>query len=207
MGDTFGGGNDDERPVHRLCLDSFKMDACEVTNAQFERFKPGFGESRSEYNGEVKVSGGDNQPVVNVTWYEANEYCRSVGKRLPTEAEWEYAARSGGKREKYATSTGELTQELANYDSNKTKDVGSYPPNALGLYDMAGNVWEWTADWYKEDYYKTSTEKNPKGPANGAIRVLRGGSWHGAAEYLRASDRSSIGPAYRYNNIGFRCSQ
>ncbi|VAX23454.1 Serine/threonine protein kinase [hydrothermal vent metagenome] len=219
MGDTFGDGDSDEKPVHRVCVDDFKMDKYKVTNEKFERFMPGFQKSRNvEYKGS-KVSPGDNQPVIKVTWHEAKAYCENAGKRLPTEAEWEYAARAGGKRVKYATSTGGLSRSVANYGAEKccngddsdgyftTSPKGSFRPNGLGLRDMSGNVWEWVSDWYDKNYYKNSPERNPKGPPGGTLRVLRGGSWFTYPYNLRVSSRIRISPDSRYISGGFRCSQ
>jgi formylglycine-generating enzyme required for sulfatase activity len=128
--------------------------------------------------------------------------------RLPIEAEWEYAARSGGKREKWSgtSSEGELGQ-YAWYDGNsgfRTHPVGEKRPNGLGLYDMSGNVWEWCADWYAENYYQGSPRNNPEGPGNGSYRVLRGGAWDGSPWNVRAATRNGTDPAYRGYNVGFR---
>jgi len=209
MGDTFGDGNLDEKPVHRVCIDDFKMDKYEVTQAAFEAV--------------MKKNPSDNVcgdcPVEAVTWFEAKEYCEKIGKRLPTEAEWEYAAREGGKKVKYGTGKNTISESEAKYGkkqiiggtllfdlTGKANPVGSFTPNALGLYDMSGNTEEWVADWYDEDYYKNSPEKNPKGPLNGKSRVKRGGSWK-LPFGLRASSRSSGNPNNRNISTGFRCTQ
>ena len=162
MGDTFGDGESDEKPMHEVCVDGFYMGKYEVTQGEWQKV---MGSNPSRFKK------GDCYPVEEVSWDDAQGFIRklssSSGKkfRLPTEAQWEYAARSGGKRLKYATSTGELNRKLANYgteaccegDSSdgykNTAPVGSYPPNDLGLYDMSVNVWEWTQDRYGSDYY------------------------------------------------------
>jgi formylglycine-generating enzyme required for sulfatase activity len=196
MGSVDGGS--DEKPVHKVWVDDFYIGKYPVTQGEYERV---MGNNPSHFKGDPRL------PVDKVTWHDAMEFCKRVGKRLPTEAEWEYSARSGGKRVEYATSTGELSPSLANYGHGvgMTTVVGSYPPNGLGLYDMSGNVWEWCADWYgpysREDY------KNPQGPAIGSHRVLRGGSWLGNPIRLRASIRDSIVPSFPYYTLGFRCVQ
>ena len=148
-----------------------------------------------------------DHPIVRVTWDEAKAYCEWAGGRLPTEAEWEYAARGGKDGLKYPWGDG-ITPENANYAGSKwkgTSPVRSYPPNAWGLYDMAGNVWQWVADWYGEDYYASSPAEDPRGPQSGKVRVLRGGSFSGGTRDLRASNRVSVGPVIRVGSIGFRC--
>jgi formylglycine-generating enzyme required for sulfatase activity len=225
MGDTFGDyqpvyGMSNEKPIHKVCLDDFKMDKYEVTQAAYQA---AMGNNPSHYKN------CPNCPVERVIWDEAKEFCGKVGKRLPSEAEWEYAAREEGKKVKYGTGKNEINQGEANYKGHSTKPVGSYPPNAMGLYDMAGNVLEWTGDWYDEEYYKNSPEKNPKGPEDKpkgpeafTYRVLRGGAWDDRsirlsrqsltddAHYVRASCRT-IGYWYgldkQNDSVGFRCAQ
>jgi formylglycine-generating enzyme required for sulfatase activity len=201
MGDTFGDGGADEKPVHKVCLDDFRMDKYEVTQAAYQT---AMGKNPSNHEN------CPNCPVEEVSWDEAKAYCGKVGKRLPTEAEWEYAAREGGKKVKYGTGKNEINCNTANYGGcgGKTKPGGSHAPNALGLYDMSGNVFEWVADWYEGDYYGKSPEKNPKGPSDGAFRVLRGGSWFIRAVDSRAAYRYLREPAHRANILhGIRCSQ
>jgi formylglycine-generating enzyme required for sulfatase activity len=152
--------------------------------------------------------------VEQVSWDEAQEFIRRLnsqtGKnyRLPYEAEWEYAARSGGKLERWAGTSN--TKELSSYawtkDENDriTHPVGTKKPNGLGLFDMTGNVWEWCKDWYDEDFYKKSPENNPHGPLTGSAPVIRGGSWNDDAARVRATSRSSCDPDIHVSLIGFR---
>ena len=200
MGDMSGAGDSDETPVHRVCLDSFMMDTHEVTQTAFEAVMK---------SNPSALKDCPDCPVEMAAWTEAVAYCQKLGKRLPTEAEWEYAAREGGKKVKFGTGKDELTKKDANVASRGPEPVGSYPPNALGLYDMAGNVWEWTADWYYDDYvaYEGKETVNPKGPASGGWRVTRGGSWGLAASSARAAARNPIRPDQGFNSVGFRCAK
>ena len=189
------------------------MAACSVKTGDFQRTDK-YEVTQAAYqaamgNNPASFNDCPDCPVEKVTWDEARAYCGKLGKRLPTEAEWEYAAREGGKQVKYGTGKNEVSCGTANFFpcAGKTAPVGSHAPNALGLHDMAGNVWEWTADWYGEDYYNNSPEKNPKGPDSGTYRVLRGGSWNGSADDTRASIRGTYGPTVRSVYSGFRCTQ
>jgi formylglycine-generating enzyme required for sulfatase activity len=174
----------DEKPRHRVRITmGFWLGETPVTVASYKRFAQDKGRKMPpapDFNSEWNK---DDHPVVSVTWDDATAYCEWAGGRLPTEAEWEYAARGGKDGLKYPWGN-EITPQNANYSGSKrkgTSPVHSYPPNAWGLYDMAGNVWEWIADWYGKDYYASLTShtppENPRGPQSGTVRVLRGGSF------------------------------
>ncbi len=168
---------------------------------------------------------GDNHPVVCVTWNDAQAFIKWLNKksgggfRLLSEAEWEFAARSRGKERMYATRTGVLTRKLANYGAQEccnpsdtdghlyTAPVGSYPANDIGVFDMSGNVWEWTADWYDENYYAYSRQSNPRGPEGGSRKVIRGGSWSIPGVFSRCSNRRPAKPSGRHVNTGFRLAK
>jgi len=192
--------DDDEKPVHQVCLDAFSMDKYDVTQGAYHAAT---GKNPSNFS-----NCGDNCPVEQVNWNEAKAYCESQGKRLPTEAEWEYAARAGTTTRYYWGNDASEAGRYAWYAGNSgstTHPVGQKEPNAWGLYDMAGNVWQWTADWYAKDYYGSSPERNPKGPGSGSYRVDRGGSWHLVPANLRSAYRRSGTPDYRSSGFGFRC--
>ncbi|MFA7405013.1 MAG: SUMF1/EgtB/PvdO family nonheme iron enzyme [Pelobacteraceae bacterium] len=203
MGDLFGVGNSDEKPVHEVCIKNFRIGTYEVTQAQWVQV---MGENPSKFKG-------DDLPVENVSWSDAQEFIRKLNAqsgmhyRLPTEAEWEYAARSGGKKEKWAgTSDSNQVGEYAWYHDNsnaKTHAVGLKKPNGLGLYDMSGNVGEWCQDQYGETWYEKSGRDNPQGPATGSARIHRGGGWQASSGIL-AADRDRGAPDDRNDDIGFR---
>ena len=207
------GSNDgqyDERPEHTVYLDAFYMDTYEVTNAQYKVFMDETEHPPPKYWNHPQYNHPD-QPVVHISWYDANAYSEWAGKRLPTEAEWEKAARGGLTGRRYPWGD-KISYNDARYDRIGGKDswcitafVGSFAPNGYGLYDMIGNVSEWCADWYDEDYYKSSPERNPKGPRSGKYRVVRGGAWDSNEDELRISNRSAPAPEYSSPNIGFRC--
>jgi formylglycine-generating enzyme required for sulfatase activity len=231
MGST--EGFDDEQPVHAVTLDSFWIDKTEVTNDQFERFvqatdyrtdaeKEGIGEvysdgSWSEVDGadwqhpngpETSISGRMDHPVVQVTWNDATTFCQWAGGRLPTEAEWEYAAR-GPDGHIYPWGNDAPDDTLLNYneDVGDITQVGSYPSGAswVGAMDMVGNVWEWVADWYDGDYYASSPSQNPKGPETRDEMVVRGGGWSISGAGVRAASRYHPLPDDRVDALGFRC--
>ena len=215
-------------PVHKVKLDGFYMDSHEITVGQFKRFlkqsgykpeavKAGW-DINKLWNEVKKWSPTDEHPVVFVSWNDATAYAKWAGKRLPTEAEWEYAARGGrvGKRYSWGDDK-KVARDYANYVGRGGRDkwegvpnggtapVGSFKPNGYSLYDMAGNVWEWCGDWYGSDYYSKSPAKNPPGPGTGKSRVLRGGSWYFATSYLRVAYRDDYAPGAGNYGLGFRC--
>ena len=149
---------------------------------------------------------GLDHPIVNLTWDKASAYCQWAGGRLPTEAEWEYAARGGKQGLTYPWGD-EISPENAKYASNDgTTPVGSYPSNGFGLYDMVGNVWEWCGDWYDKSYYSNVPEKDPQGPRRSVNqRVIRGGAWVNGHWCLRASVRGGSRPGSGSSVVGFRC--
>ncbi len=241
-------GGEDEYPVHEVTVNSFKMSKYETTNAEFCEFLNAMGCVEGEYEGETipwifidydkcrieennglyeVESGYENHPVIWVTWYGAEAYCEWKGGRLPTEAEWEYAARGGleGKRFPLGETISQATNgdEQAcyyamnaaySYDVSPTDGyyqeiddvivVGSFAANGYGLYDMAGNVFEWCYDWYSFDYYANSPSDNPTGPSTGTQRVLRGGCWYDFANFCRVSVRRTLAPNSGYDSYGFR---
>ncbi|MBI5638885.1 MAG: SUMF1/EgtB/PvdO family nonheme iron enzyme [Nitrospirae bacterium] len=201
MGDTFGVGGSFELPVHQVCLSSFSIDRYEVTQTEYLAV--------TGTNPSYFTSCGGNCPVEQVTWSQADAYCKAVDKRLPTEAEWEYAARSGGQSQKWAGTSAEA--EVGNYawysaNSGDTRHpVGQKLPNGLGLYDMSGNVWEWVADWFGP--YSATSQNNPQGPSYNTVRVFRGGSWNYNPGELRTSRRRYGEPGIEYVIVGFRCAR
>ena len=204
-------GDADERPVHTVSIDAFYMDIHEVTNARYQQFVAATGYSEPPLWHDPKFSHPD-APVVHVTWRDAIAYANWANKRLPTEAEWEYAARGNLTGEKYPTGD-VITYHDANFGGDLDgwewiAPVGSFPPNGYELYDMAGNVWEWCFDEYNGEFYEVSPRKNPRFGRNSApdsenFRILRGGGWGGSTEDLRVADRW-----YHLTSgstIGFRC--
>jgi len=221
----------DQEPIHDVSLASYYIDAYEVTNSQFVVFlneKDNQEQNGSTWldendldirirmeNGKYVVDEGfEEHPIVEVTWYGAQAYCEWTGSRLPTEAEWEKAARGGliGKLFPWGDDAPSCEQDSVNGAQSslcppETVLVGSYSPNGFGIYDMAGNVWEWVYDWYSEDYYGSSPLNNPKGPADGTMKVLRGGSWNAEPYFLRVAEREYLTPEESDDFIGFRCAR
>ncbi len=251
MGDTFGDGEWHERPIHEVCVDDFYLGKYEVVNKEFAAFLNAHGSNQTkegykiidlqgEWKGEkcrIYLKGDrflvekdyESYPVLYATWYGAKEYAGFYGKRLPTEAEWEYAAREKGGNFKYAWGNGEpskagganiadnsVLRKVENWkvrnwkpwpgyddDFPFTAPVGSFKPNRLGLYDMTGNVWEWCEDYFHARFYEKSPVKNPL-PAHGETRVVRGGSWLGSPFTLRLTMRGRHYPDNSHCSWGFR---
>jgi len=216
-------GSRDEMPRHPIILASFALDIHAVTNEQFVRFLQAMGGEKDSNNNDIirlrdsrikrsvgKLlieSGYAKHPVVGVTWYGSVAYAKWIGKRLPTEAEWEVAASSG--QEKCIFSTGlDIERTQANFFSSDTTAVMSYPPNEFGLYDIAGNVYEWCQDWYAYNYYDASSmePEHPQGPPQGVYRVLRGGCWKSLKEDMRCAHRHRNNPGAMNGTYGFRCA-
>jgi len=207
--------DNDERPAHSVYLDGFYIDQYEVTTSRYAEFFQETNRPAPAFWSEQVLKQHGRKPVVGVHWNDAAAYCSWAGKRLPTEAEWEKAARGTDQR-LYPWGNTVPNQQLANYNRGfefknyeVLTDVGSFEggKSPYGAYDMAGNVWEWTADWYDESYYRTSPERNPKGPSSGEYRVFRGGSWGIASGNVRSADRDRNTPTIRSVNIGFRCAR
>jgi sulfatase modifying factor 1 len=251
-GGVFRMGTEDgmlfEGPVHDVSVKSFLIDEHEVTVGEFAKFVEATGyKTEAEkfgWSGVFNIETGEwekadganwrypdggnvaadpNEPVVQVSWGDALAYAKWAGKRLPTEAEWEFAARGGLAGKKYAWGD-ELRLDgkpVANWwqgvfpDKNTGEDgfvgrakVKSFPPNGYGLYDVGGNVWEWCSDWYADNYYENSPRENPGGAVSGEERVIRGGSWMCAENFCtnyRVAARSRSAPDTGLNNLGFRC--
>ena len=239
MGEIIDETAYEQEKVHTVNIDGFRMGITEVTFEEYDLF------CQATHRLQPKDEWGRGKhPVINVSWEDAIAYCNWLseqhklqtvylgegtetqcnwnanGYRLPTEAEWEYAARAGGQKINFgngkdmadpkeinfnASEENQITLSKAGVFRGKTVEVGSLNcPNSLGLYDMSGNVWEWCWDWFDKNYYQISPEKNPKGPTDGDIRVLRGGSWHDKPNYCLVSLRSGTYPIFQLNEIGFR---
>lgn len=225
------------QPEHEVEVDDFYIGKYEVTNAQFceflndidanpggsyygyEYIRIGRDNCKIEYDGErfVVEEKKEDLPVVEVTWFGAKAFCHWAGGRLPTEAEWEYAAGGGLGTEDYLFSGADTISHVAFYDGNRYEggekdfvyrkgslEVGQKKPNQLGIYDMSGNVWEYCNDWYGEDYYENSPVENPAGPSHGYYRVIRGGSFREDAAECTVHKRKGAIPGYSKSDIGFR---
>jgi formylglycine-generating enzyme required for sulfatase activity len=207
-----------ETPRHGVYLDPFYLDVSPVTNAQYRQFVEANGYPEPRYWDDDRFNQ-SNQPVVGVSWYDAMAYGQWAGKRLPTEAEWEKGARGGLVAQRYPWGNQPANDKRANYGMNvgKTTGVLTYPPNGYGLYDLAGNVWEWCLDEYQEDFYNISPKNNPLAGGNlcdllnhytdqKTDRVLSGGCWDWNPVHLRVARRGWGNPANSYCFRGFRCA-
>lgn len=201
--------DEDTKPIHRVTVSSFKMGKYPVTVSAYRAFCDATGRNMPEPPPWGWIA---NHPMTLVSWTDASAYCDWLTDktgtlyRLPTEAEWEYAARGGKKSKNFEYSGSNKLEAVGWYDAdgNGTKPVGQKAPNELGLYDMSGNVFEWCADWYDPDYYANSPDTDPRGPLNGQSRVMRGGSWLIPAAYARVSYRYNLRPNLPHRINGFR---
>ena len=227
-------GSDNEKPIHRVTLSDFAIGKYEVTVGLYLQFCtetntnwPEWLEKGNKYHVETgndpyyknkgyQRKGSENLPIVGVSWNDAAAYCQWLSSktnknyRLPTEAEWEYAARGGNQSKGFKYSGSNTIEDVAWYSANsgsKTHPVGTKGANELGIYDMSGNVWEWCSDWYDENYYKNSVAQNPKGAQSGSLRVLRGGSWYSNVNNCRSSFRNRTVPNDRFSYFGFRLAR
>lgn len=218
-------GDADEAPIHTVFLDTFWIDQVEVTNAQFARF---LNENGNQQEGgatwleatdnDVQIQltnnqwqakpGFANRPVIGVSWYGARSYCQWAGRQLPSEAQWEKAARGGDGRTFPWGEAIDCSRAQYRECGAFSLAVGSLPAGAspYGALDLAGNTWEWVADWYSDTYYAQAPYSNPAGPARGDLRVVRGGSWDDIAAFQRTSKRSKLVPTNQFDDVGFRCS-
>jgi formylglycine-generating enzyme len=204
-------GQDNERPVHRVWVDSFRLAESPVTNAEYANFVTATGAETPPLFNDPNFNH-PRQPVVAISWFEAVRYCEwltglhGMNYRLPTEAEWERAARGGVEGNSFPW--GEAAPEsLAGYKerwAHGPEPVGSTAANGFGVCDMCVNVHEWCSDWFQADYYGSSPEPNPHGPASGERRSSRGGSWRHHIKATRCAARSSIPPQFKYADYGFR---
>jgi formylglycine-generating enzyme required for sulfatase activity len=207
-------GQDEEKPVHRVWVDAFEMAAWQVRNRDYAAFLEASGRPAPPCWNDAKFRDPE-QPVVAVSWFDATAYCEWLSlqsgrrHRLPTEAEWERAARGGREGRLYPWGD-ERPQEREDYQRrwggkiDAPLPVGLEPPNPYGLYDIGENVHEWCADWFDKGYYRRSPERNPGGPAGGERRASRGGSWRHHIKVSRCAARSSIPPEFQYADYGFR---
>jgi sulfatase modifying factor 1 len=198
----------DDRPAHKVFLNAFSIDTHEVTHAQYEAFLKATGH-RAPYHwlGGKLPEGKGQFPIYNVDWEDANAYCQWAGKRLPTEAEWEKAARGGLEAQDYPHGD-KITLAEARYNlSDGPGPVGKFKPNAFGVFDMAGNVSEWVNDWFERTYYETSPPKNPAGPETGKYKMVRGGAWSDGPRRVTVFFRNWVRPNQTTPNIGFRCAK
>ena len=225
MGSTAGRTN--ESPIHGVTLSQFSISKYEITNVQYATFMndigangngsfngveyldmAGVGVQISHTSGDfIANSGKENYPVIEVSWFGAKAYAEYYGGRLPTEAEWEFAAKGGNSSSGYIYSGSNTLDDVAWSTANSggtTHPIGTKNANELGIHDMSGNVWEWTNDWFGSDYYGSSPSDDPQGLTSGIRRVNRGGSWNGSVSYSRVAYRNGSNPVNTYENLGFR---
>jgi formylglycine-generating enzyme required for sulfatase activity len=208
------GGDPDEQPVRKVYLDPFWMDKDQLSVGKYGVFLNATAREAPADWHIMNKPVNQRRPVVNVDWADADAYCRWAGKRLPTEAEWEKAARgTDGRTYPWGN------QLPTDFHANMKKEVwnnhvvltpvGIYEggKSPYGVYDMAGNVWEWVSDWYSKDYYKSGPARNPTGPPKGDYKVVRGGSWGSSPKDLRSADRESRLPSFGGLGTGFRCAK
>lgn len=200
MGDNQGKPN--EQPEHTVCLNDFWLGTHEITQGQWQQVMDKL---------PMQTNSGEDLPMENVSWNEIKNFIDMLNKlskghfRLPTEAEWEFACRNRGQKTPYCGNHADPTTfAWFNGTSGGVHPVGNLTPNELGLYDMNGNVWEWVADWYAEDYYQQAPKHNPTGPEKGTAKVFRGGAWLSEIPFLRATSRAELWPDRQYNLLGFR---
>jgi sulfatase modifying factor 1 len=219
---THRDGGRDEYPQRHIYLDAFYVDVYEVTNGRYLKFILATGHRVPEHPRDKKLTlwrestvpdAFTGHPVVNVDWYDAATYCNWARKRLPTEAEWERAAR-GTTGRRFPWGETEPTRAHANYlnqwrNGGGLEPVGSHPRGASpeGVQDLQGNVWEWVADWYDPHYYENGPTRNPLGPPKGARKVIRGSGWESEAPVLRSAHRLGSPPTNRNHTLGFRCAR
>ena len=207
-------GDADERPVRRVYLDAYFFDKDQLTVGEYAKFLDATSHGAPPEWNIMSRTMHRNRPVVNVDWADAAAYCTWAGKRQPTEAEWEKAARGTDGRtypwgdEPPTKFHGNMNKELWNNHMGLTP-VGIFEggKSAYGVNDMAGNVWEWVSDWYDDDYYSTAPLRNPTGPATGLSKVVRGGSWGSGPEGLRSAERETHMPSFQGYGTGFRCAK
>ncbi|HXC67196.1 MAG TPA: formylglycine-generating enzyme family protein, partial [Nitrospiraceae bacterium] len=206
---------EDERPKHQVSLAAFLLDTYEVTTTQYAAFLAVTNRAAPWQWNTVDLTLHRDRPVIGVDWSDADAYCRWKGKRLPTEAEWEKSARGTDGR-LYPWGNRSPHKDLANFAlgarfsySQVLMPVQSYEQgkSPYGLYQMAGNVWEWVQDWYQTNYYEVSPDHNPQGPEQGQFKVLRGGSWSDLPKYLLTYGRFKLPPETRNSYVGFRCAK
>ena len=190
-------GTPAERPIHKVELGGFFLDRFEVSNQNYEAFDPGFHRS--------SASSCDRCPATRVSWYEAQAYCQSLNRRLPSEAEWEKARR--GPAENPSASRPQETARTSLPIKAGAFAVDSPPANGYGIHHLAGNVWEWVNDWHDESYYRTSPAENPLGPLKGLRKSVRGGSWYNSIWYTQPGMRFQLAPHVKLNSLGFRCAR